>query len=112
MQALSEPQVLLRIFINETDKYHRKPLYRELLGMFRKENISGATVLRGICGYGTTKLMHRANLLALSQDLPIIIEVIDSQVNIEKVLPKIDEMMESGLITTEAVNVVRHFNQQ
>ena len=107
MTALNGEQVLMRIFLSEADKHHAKPLYHEIIELLRTEKIAGATVLRGICGFGAKSHIHTTSLLTLSQNLPIVIEVIDTQANIDKVWPKIDGMLEEGLVTTEKVNVLR-----
>jgi uncharacterized protein len=99
-------RTLMRIHIGESDKWHGKPLHEAIVGLLRKEGLSGATVLRGVAGYGGTSVYHTDKLLRLSQDLPIIVEVIESQENIEKILPRLDEMVEGGLITLEKVRVI------
>ena len=98
----------MRIFLSEADKLCSKPLYHEIIELLRTESIAGATVLRGICGFGAKSHLHTANLLTLSQNLPIVIEVIDTQENIDRVWPKIDDMLDEGLVTTEKVQVLRH----
>ncbi len=108
MPELNGEQVLVRIYIGESDKQNGKPAYQALVEMLRKEKISGATVFRGILGYGAHSHPHTANILRLSQDLPVIIEVVDTQENIDRVLPQIKEMTHSGLITMEKVHVVRY----
>jgi len=101
-------QVLLRIFIGEAYKHEGKPLYRWIVEMLKGEGISGATVLRGILGYGPASGIHTAGILRLSQDLPIIIEVVDTQETIEKVLPTIEALIGNGMITMEKVTVIKH----
>ena len=86
--------------------------YQELVEFFRKESIAGATVLRGIEGFGAKSRLHTANLLRLSQDLPIVIEVVDNNDKINEILPKIDPLIHDGLITMEKVRVVRYAPQQ
>jgi uncharacterized protein len=108
MRELSGEQVLARVFIGESDKLDGKPLYQALIEMIRHERISGATVIRGILGFGASSHVHTANILRLSQDLPIIIEIIDTQENIDRVLPKIEASMGGGLITMEKVRVLRY----
>jgi PII-like signaling protein len=97
----------MRIFIGETDKHKGKLLYHELVETLRNEKIAGATVLRGIGGFGAKSHMHSANLLSLTHNLPIIIEVVDSTENIDRVLPKIENMVGDGLITFEKVQVIK-----
>jgi PII-like signaling protein len=108
MNHLTGQQVLMRIFIGEQNKYAHKPLYQAIVEMLREEKMAGATVIRGIAGFGAKSHMHSAHLLALSQDLPMIIECVDSQDNIERVLPKLDEMLDDGLVTLEKVDVIRY----
>jgi PII-like signaling protein len=103
---------LLRIFIGESDKHGRKPLYQAIVEMLREEGLAGATVLRGIEGFGATSRLHTARILRLSEDLPIVIEVADTAERIEAVMPKIDEMVTEGLVTLERVEVVTYRAQQ
>jgi uncharacterized protein len=97
-------RTLMRIHIGESDKWHGKSLHEAIVEMLR--NFSGATVLRGVGGYGGSSVYHTDKLLRLSQDLPIILEVIESAERIEKILPRLDEMVEGGLITLEKVRVI------
>jgi PII-like signaling protein len=108
MKELSGEHVLLRILIGESDKTGGKPTYQVLVEMFRRANISGATVLRGVMGYGAHSHPHTTSILRLSQDLPIVIEVVDSQENIERVLPQIEQAVQGGLITLEKVRVIKY----
>ena len=103
---LPEESELLRIFIGELDKYHGKPLYEAIVEEARKQNLGGATVFRGILGYGAHSRMHTAKILRLSEDLPIIIEIVDSTEKIEAFLPDLDQMMEEGLVTVERAKVL------
>ena len=98
--------VLLRIFIGESDKYDGKPLYLHLLEFFRQEKMAGTTVLRGIAGFGKNSHIHTANILRLSTDLPIVVEVVDKQEKIERIKPKLDEIITEGLITEEKVKII------
>jgi hypothetical protein len=99
-------RTLMRIHIGESDKSEGKPLYQALIEMFRREGFSGVTVLRGVGGYGSTSRYHTDKILRLSQDLPIVIEVVEYSERIEKLLPQLDEMVEGGLITLEKVRVI------
>jgi PII-like signaling protein len=99
-------RTLMRIHIGESDKWHGKPLHDAIVELLRKEGFSGATVLRGVAGYGGSSVYHTDKLLRMSQDLPIIVEVIESTERIEKILPRLDEMVEGGLITLEKVRVI------
>jgi PII-like signaling protein len=103
---------LLRIFIGESDKHGRKPLYQAIVEMLREEGLAGATVLRGIEGFGATSRLHTARILRLSEDLPIVIEVADTAERIEAIMPRIDEMVSEGLVTLERVEVVTYRAQE
>jgi hypothetical protein len=108
MRVLDGEQVLMRIFIGEADRHGGAPLYKALLELFRKEGIAGATVLRGIAGFGAKSHMHTASILRLSQDLPIVVEVVDSHDKIDALFPRLDEMVREGLVTLEKVRVLRY----
>ncbi|MFC1528890.1 DUF190 domain-containing protein [Candidatus Latescibacterota bacterium] len=106
--------ILLRIFIGENDKFHGKPLYQYLSEYLRKHHYSGVTVLRGLLGFGHASKLHTANLLSLSSDLPIILEIVDSEKKIEDFKNFLDEqnIIESGLITEEKVHIIRYGNNE
>lgn len=108
MSRLIGENVLMRIFIGESDRHGHKPLYEALVELLRREGIAGATVLRGIGGFGAHSVYHTQKLLDLSASLPLVIEVIDSQEKLDAVMPLIDEMMEGGMITLEKVTVIRY----
>ena len=99
-------RTLMRILIGESDKYHGKPLYESLLEHFRKKGLAGATVLRGISGFGAESVVHTEKVLRLSLDLPIIIEVVETEEAIQSILPDLDEMIGGGLITLERARVI------
>jgi uncharacterized protein len=103
-----EPAVLLRIFIGESDHYHHKPLYEHIVLKAQELGLAGATVIRGILGFGADSRLHSAKLLNLSMDLPVIIEIVDSEKNINKILPFIDETVEEGMVTLENVKVFKY----
>lgn len=105
---IPENALLLRIFIGESDKYHGKPLYECIVMKARELNLAGSTVIRGILGFGADSRIHSAKLLDLSEDLPIIIEIVDSEENINKILPFIDETVVEGLVTIEKVKVIKY----
>lgn len=108
---LSGESILLRIFVGESDKFKGKPVYEEIVLKARELGIAGATVLRGIMGYGaTSRYIHSAKILEISTDLPIVIEIVDSEEKIKMLLPYLDEIVEGkgGLITMEKVNVIRY----
>ena len=106
MRRIEGEQVLMRIFIGQTDRWERKPLYSALLELFRAKGLAGATVLHAVAGFGATSVMHEAHLLRLSQDLPLVIEVVDTQEHIDSVLSEVDRMLSGGLITLEKVRVI------
>ncbi len=108
MTKLVGENVLMRIFIGESDRYGRKPLYEALVELLRAEGFAGATVLRGLCGFGAHSVFHTQKLLDLSADLPLIVEVVDSQEKINAIMPRIDEMMGGGMITLEKATVIRY----
>jgi uncharacterized protein len=99
-------RTLMRIHIGESDKWQGLPLYEALIKLFRREGLSGVTVLRGVGGYGSASRYHTDKLLRLSQDLPIVLEVVEYSDRIEHMLPKLDEMVGGGLVTLEKVRVI------
>jgi uncharacterized protein len=100
--------VLLRIFIGEDDKFRHLPLYEAIVLKAREMHLGGATVLRGHVGFGHSSRIHTTKILRLSQDLPVIVEIVDSQDKINTFLPVLDEMMGSGLVTLEKVQVLQY----
>ena len=105
---LPEEGMLLRIFIGESDSYEGKALYEQVVLKAREMNLAGATVTRGIMGFGADSRMHTAKLLRLSEDLPVVIELVDTEENLNKLLPFLDEVVEEGLITLEKVRVIKY----
>lgn len=108
MRRIEGEQVLMRIFIGEQDQWEWRPLYMALLGLFRSKGLAGATVLRGVAGFGPDSILHTAGIFKLSADLPVVIEVVDSETRLESLLPEVDRMMKGGLITMEKVRVIRY----
>lgn len=108
MRVLDGEQVMARIFIGESDKWHHHPLQDALLERLRKEGFAGATVFRGIAGFGAKSVLHSTHLLRLSEDLPVILEVVDTPEHIERLMPILDEMVPEGLVTLERVRVIRY----
>jgi uncharacterized protein len=100
--------VLLRIFIGESERSDHKPLYEAIVLKARELNMGGATVLRGPMGFGQSSHLHSAKILRLSEDLPMVIEIVDSQAKIDAFIPIIDKMIGSGLITVEKVQVLQY----
>jgi uncharacterized protein len=99
-------RTLMRIHIGESDHWQGKPLYQAIVEMLRREKFSGVTVLRGVGGFGSSSIYHTDKILRLSQDLPIVIEVVEYNERIEQILPQLDTMVEGGLITLEKVRVI------
>jgi PII-like signaling protein len=108
---LPEDAVLLRIFIGESDRYQHRPLYEAIVLKARELQLAGATVLRGPMGFGKSSHLHTTKILRLSMDLPIVIEIVDSEVKVNAFLPVLDEMMGGGLITIERAKVIRYEGQ-
>lgn len=100
--------LLVRIYLGETDTWHGKPLYQAIVERLRERGLAGATVLRGIEGFGAKQHLHSTRILSLSEDLPILIEAIDTDEKVRGVLPELDEMLGDGLITLERVEVVTY----
>ncbi len=103
---LPHEAMLLRIFIGESDRWHHQPLYEAIVLKARELHLAGATVLRGPMGFGKSSRLHTAKILRLSFDLPLVLEIVDSEEKVRGFLPVLDEMMKGGLITLEKVNVI------
>src|SRR6185295_11484042 len=103
---IPEDAVLLRIFIGESDRWKHQPLYEAIVLKAREMHLAGATVLRGPMGFGKSSRLHTAKILRLSFDLPLVIEIVDSEEKIQQFLPVLDEMMGGGLLTMEKVTVI------
>lgn len=99
---------LLRIFVGESDTWHGKPVYEAIVLKARELHLAGATVLRGPMGFGANSRLHTVKILRLSEDLPIIVEIVDSEEKINLLLPHIDEMVTEGLVTLEKVRVIKY----
>ena len=109
MRVLDGDQFLVRIFLGESDRFHRTPLSRALLERLRREGFAGATVIQGVAGFGASSVIHTASLVELSTDLPVLIEVVEDESHVEKLLPILDEMISGGaLVTVERVRVVKY----
>ena len=100
--------VLLRIFLGESDRWEHKPLYEAIVLKAREMHLAGATVLRGPLGFGKSSRLHTAKILRLSMDLPLVIEIVDSEENINGFLPELDRMIGGGLVTMEKVTVLHY----
>ena len=99
---------LLRIFVGEADRHHGQPLYIAIVECARREGLSGATVFKGIEGFGGHSIVHAARVFDLSHDMPILIEIVDTEEKIRAFIPLLDEMMGEGLVTLETVDVIRY----
>ena len=105
---IPEDAVLLRIFVGESDKFDHKPLYEAIVLKAREMHLAGATVLRGPMGFGASSHLHTAKILRLSMDLPVVIELVDSEEKINSFLPMLDSMMGGGMVTLEKVKVLHY----
>lgn len=108
MRVLDGDQVLIRIFIGESDRWKHQPLETALVERLRREGFAGATVFRGTAGFGAHSVLHTSALLELSHDLPVLIEVVESQDQVTRLLPILDEMVHEGLVTMENVRVLKY----
>ena len=108
METDNKQGALLRIYIGESDLIEGRSAYKEIVHYFKKQGFSGATVIRGIYGYGKKSQLHSASILRLSTDLPILIEVVDSEDKIQSVLPEVKNMIKEGLITLEKITIVKN----
>jgi PII-like signaling protein len=108
MTGLSGEQTLMRIFIGESDRWQKRSLYMALLELFRKEGFAGATVLKGVAGFGAQSILHTDSLLGLSSDLPLVVEVVDNEKKIQAILPRLDEMLQGGMVTLEKARVIHY----
>src|SRR4051812_4808933 len=105
MTDLVDQHVLLRVYMGENDRFEHQPLYQALVEFFRREGCAGATVLRGVAGFGAHSVYHTDRLLRLSSDLPLVLEVVDSRERLEPLIPRVESMMDGGMITLEQVSV-------
>ena len=109
---IPEDAVLLRIFIGESDRHRHQPLYESIVLKAREMHMAGATVLRGPMGFGKSSHLHTAKILRLSMDLPIVIEIVDSEEKVNEFLPVLDEIMGGGLVTLERAKVIRYQDRE
>jgi PII-like signaling protein len=105
---IPEDGYLLRIFVGESDRHGHHPLYEAIVLKAREAGLAGATVLRGVMGYGKNSILHTTKILRLSEDMPMVIEIVDSLEKIEKFLPLLDQMIADGLVTLETVRVIHY----
>jgi len=106
--SIPTDSTLLRLFVGEKDRFEHRPLYEAIVLRAREHGLAGATVLRGLLGFGASSMLHTAKILRLSDDLPIVIEIVDAEHQIESFLPVLEQMMPSGLVTVEKVRVIRY----
>jgi len=109
---LPEEAVLLRIFVGESDRWNHRPLYEAIVMKARELHLAGATVLRGPMGFGKSSRLHTAKILRLSMDLPIVIEIVDTEEKVNGFLPVLDQMMGGGLVTLEKAKVIRYRHEE
>jgi uncharacterized protein len=109
---LPEEGTLLRIFIGETDRHHGKALYEAIVLKARELNLAGASVFRGTMGFGADSRMHTMKVLRLSEDMPVVIEIVDTEEKISTILPFLDEVVKEGLVTMEKVRVIMYRHNQ
>jgi hypothetical protein len=108
VRVLDGEQLLVRIFIGESDRWKHQPLETALLERLRREGFAGATVFRGTAGFGAHSVLHTSHLLELSHDLPVLIEVVESEEHVQRLLPILEEMVHEGLVTMEKVRVLKY----
>ena len=108
MRVLTGDQVLVRIFIGESDKWRHQPLSLALVERLRKEGFAGATVFRGVSGFGARSVLHTSHILRLSEDLPVVVEVVDTEEQVKRLVPILDEMIDEGLVTMEKAKVLKY----
>lgn len=106
--TIPEDGYLLRIFVGESDRHGHRPLYESIVLQAREAGLAGATVLRGVMGFGKHSILHTAKILRLSEDMPMVIEIVDSLEKIEEFLPRLDELIKDGLVTIEKVRVIHY----
>src|SRR3979411_1560342 len=108
VMQIPEDGYLLRIFVGESDRHGHRPLYESIVLQAREAGLAGATVLRGVMGFGKHSILHTAKILRLSEDMPMVIEIVDSLEKIEGFLPRLDELIKDGLVTLEKVRVIHY----
>jgi len=108
VRVLTGQHVLVRIFIGESDRWHHQPLATALLERLRAEGFAGATVFHAVAGFGARSVLHTSHLLRLSEDLPVVVEVVDTRDKVDELEPILDEMVQEGLVTMEAVRVLKY----
>lgn len=111
MPKFTGEKVLMRIFVGEAKQYGHRPLYEALVELFLREGFAGASVLKGVAGFGAHRVYHTHKLLELSADMPMIVEVVENQEKIDAIMPQIEKMIDSGMVTLEKVTVIRYTHE-
>lgn len=109
---ISDEGQLLRVYVGESDRWHGKPLYEAIVLKAREMGIAGATALRGIMGFGAASRIHTSKILRLSEDLPVVVEIVDSPQKIAQLLPEIESMVQEGLVTLESVRMHQYRSEK
>jgi uncharacterized protein len=110
--SIDGPALRLTIFVGEDDRWHRKPLYSEIVHRAHAAGLAGASVVRGIEGYGASSRIHTSRLLSLSEDLPVVVIIVDTEEKVRGFLPQLDELVEEGLVMVDPVEVVRYVGRR
>lgn len=105
---LPQEGILLRVFVGESDHYDGKPVYEQIVLKARELGLAGATVLRGVMGFGATSRIHTTKFLRLSEDLPMVVEIVDTQDNLDALMPFLDEVVREGLVTMERARIITY----
>lgn len=108
MPKIASSAKRLRIYLGETDRWNGKPLYQAIVYKAKELDLAGATVFRGLMGYGANSRIHTARIVELSSDLPILVEIVDSEEYVAKLLPFLDEMVQEGLVTIDDVEIIKY----
>lgn len=108
MTKLPDEGVLLRVFVGESDRLDGKPVYEQIVRKARELGLAGATAIRGIMGFGAASRIHTARVLRLSEDLPVVVEIVDTEEKIEEILPFLDEVVTEGLVTMERAEIIKY----
>jgi uncharacterized protein len=108
VRVIDGEQILVRIFVGESDRWRHQPLSQALVERLRREGFAGATVFQGVAGFGARSVLHTAHILRLSEDLPVVIEVVDTPDHVDRLIPILDEMVSEGLVTLEKARVIKY----
>jgi PII-like signaling protein len=108
MRVLDGEQVLVRVFIGESDRWKNQPLSTAILERLRREGFAGATVFHAVAGFGARSVLHTTHILRLSEDLPVVIEIVDTEEHVARLIPILDEMVSEGLVTVEKARVIKY----